>query len=168
MNDLSQEKSLRRGRQAISHEEIRAFLNSVGLDFPEIDKEPSKPIANIDQYVHAAASSSVFQIAIVGRVARLSWSDRISEVRGIKTKDGWDAFEDRWCMRCNGNGQVACPERGCVGGWCSHRERYVSGSFATGEPIYSSRVVKTRCKRCGASGKLTCQHCRGAREEPSL
>ncbi len=154
---------------ALNHTEIRAFLDSTSMEFPAIDENPTGMIVDIDGYVRAAADSAVFQVAIVGRVARLSWTNRIGEIRGIQTKAGWNAFEDSWCMRCNGKGEIACPEHGCIQGWVSHRVAYIDGYLpGTGTPIRKQKWVKERCRSCNTTGKLTCPHCRGKLQEPSL
>ncbi len=168
LDGSEQEELSGNSNHAISIAEVRAFLDSTSLQFPDINENPTGSVGDIDEFVRATADSAVFQVAVVGRTPRLSWSDRIGSVRGIQAKEGWNAYEDFWCMRCNGRGEVACPERGCVGGRVSHRETYIHSRLTRGEPVYRQKIVKERCRRCNASGMLTCPHCRGRKREPSL
>ena len=158
-----------RYRSAISHSEVRAFLNTTGLEFPAIDARQSGVIQNLDEFVQNMADNAVYQVAVVARVPRLSWSDRLGEIRGIRKKSGWNAYEDPWCIRCDGSGDVACHGRRCVEGHVSYKQRSQVGSMpGTNQPIYESTWINERCSVCSGRGFLTCPHCNGAHFEPLL
>ncbi|NOY42703.1 MAG: hypothetical protein GXP26_12815 [Planctomycetes bacterium] len=162
-------KSLGGRRLAISATEVRSLLTSTGKEFAAMDRVPTKNIEDIEEFARACADSSVFQIAVVGRVPRLSWTERIGEIRGLTTKEGWNAFEDAWCMRCNGQGTILCTQKGCKKGQVSHKEQYIAGYLpATEQPIPKTRVVFEKCRKCSGKGVIKCTHCRGRKREPSI
>ena len=170
--DLGYERysfSDRRYRTAVNNTEIRAFLETTGREFPALDAKQSGVIQDIDQFVENLAGNSVFQLAIVARVPRLSWSDRLGEIRGISMKSGWNAYEDPWCIRCNGMGEVACHGRRCVKGQVSYKEKELTGTLpGTNRPIYDTRWVSEDCTVCRGKGFLKCPHCGGSHVEPLL
>jgi hypothetical protein len=71
----------------------------------------------------------------------------------------WDAFEDGWCMTCNGNTLVECPGAGCSNGKIRSTGVEVLGGTANGTAI-TKRVTKaTDCKTCKGHGRVRCPHC---------
>ncbi len=157
-------------RSAINHTEIRGFLESTGLKLPQLSHESSAPVGDIEQYVRGIADKSVFQIAIVGHVPRLSWTSRIGEsVHGITKLYDWNAYEDDNCIRCNGKGDIACPMRGCVEGRIGHKVTEQVGEFpATGKPIFENHMEYENCSTCRGRGFVECHHCGGEGREPSI
>jgi S1-C subfamily serine protease len=157
-------------RSAVNHTEIRSFLDSTGLEFAKLSHPSATPFNDIDQYVKTAADRSVFQIAIVGRVPRLSWTSRIGEsVHGITKLTDWNAFEDDNCIRCNGKGDVACPARRCVEGRIGHKVTEKVGEFpGTGKPIMQTHWEYEDCRNCSGRGYVKCIHCGGKGVEPSI
>jgi S1-C subfamily serine protease len=155
-------------RSAINHTEVRQFLQSTGMQFPDLDDHNSQVVGDIDQYVRALAEKSVFQIAVVGRVPRLSWSDRIGQVKGIRRMADWNAYEDPWCIVCSGRGEAACFERGCVKGVKRHKVTVTDGVTPQGTTITHNVWVPKKCEVCGGDGFVTCPHCHGKHIEPLI
>ncbi|QEG36479.1 trypsin-like peptidase domain-containing protein [Bythopirellula goksoeyrii] len=153
-------------RCGISSGNIRSFLSTTSREYAALEQGDPNGIVDIQE---ANLDSSVFQIALVCRAPRLSWSERISKIRGVTSKQGWNAFEDPWCAICNGIGELPCRGRGCNGGQVAHREQVVVGRFpATGKPILDWKRTFEKCDVCRGKGSLDCPHCSGKEHEPLL
>lgn len=73
-------------------------------------------------------------------------------------------FLDSWCLRCNGEGWVDCPNPRCGNGSISTtRERLLGHDPMTGRPIIVREPTTVPCRDCGAKGKVTCPVCNGSR-----
>jgi len=156
-------------RGAIGSNDIRSFLDSTGRDFLAMEREHGEEVRDMEKYARAAADSSVYQIAVVGRAPRLSWTERLSSVRGIRKKEGWNALEDPWCVICYGHGKIQCKNKGCRNGGVAHRERYVDQYLpGTNKPVYKWKRVIEKCGNCSGKGHVTCPHCQGGKREPTL
>jgi tetratricopeptide (TPR) repeat protein len=155
-------------RSAIVHNEIRHFLASTSVSNPS--EFSGVPVTDVGAYLRSAADKSIFQIAIVARVPRLSWTSRIGEeMRGISKLTDWNAYEDDSCMLCSGKGDIPCHARGCVEGRVGHKEDYVAGRLpGTGKPIIEWEMVYEDCATCGGEGFLPCHHCGGRGIEPTI
>jgi tetratricopeptide (TPR) repeat protein len=158
-----------KNRSAIVHSEIRRFLASTSVS-NSIESVSGAEVSDVGEYLRSAADKSIFQIAIVARVPRLSWTSRIGdEMRGISKLTDWNAYEDDSCMLCSGKGDIACHARGCVEGRVGHKEDYVAGRLpGTGKPIIEWEMVYEDCATCGGKGFLRCHHCGGNGIEPTI
>ena len=156
-------------RSAIVHSEIHRFLSSTNISNTSTSVSGA-PVTNIDTYLRSTADKSIFQIAIVARVPRLSWSSRIGEeMRGISKLTDWNAYEDDSCMLCSGKGDIKCHGRKCVEGRVGHKEEYVAGRLpGTGKPIIEWEMVYDDCPTCGGKGFIKCHHCGGKGIEPTI
>ena len=71
------------------------------------------------------------------------------------------AFEDPWCMFCNGSGQVDCPA-GCARGTVPAVAAAVVGTNpVTGERVTSGIETEVRCPTCHGKGNVPCKYCVG-------
>jgi hypothetical protein len=101
---------------------------------------------------------SVFQISVLQKAPRLSWSSRISEFNKLKSRGDWSSYEDRICMACDGAGQLDC--RNCVRGMVRKTESVVmSPSGAGGAPNTMRRTIFENCPVCRGSGNISCAQC---------
>lgn len=156
-------------RSAVSSLVIRNFLLTTNRNLPAIDANVQPAIGNLKEFILTATDKSVFSIAIVGRVPRLSWSDRVGSVLGIKSINGWNGYEDRWCTICDGLGNIPCNARDCVKGQISIKETYIQGRMPiTNDPIYAAKWHHESCRTCNGKGVVTCPHCKGRKIEPTL
>jgi S1-C subfamily serine protease len=71
------------------------------------------------------------------------------------------AYEDPWCMFCNGSGIAECPVRGCNRGTVPSESTHVIGKNpATNQRIVETVPTRVRCKVCHGKGKVDCTYCR--------
>jgi hypothetical protein len=75
--------------------------------------------------------------------------------------DGVATVEDRFCMRCSGQGVVDCTVRACSRGKVRVMQSKVVGrNTVTGEAIVQSSSVGVPCTECRGQGTVDCDHCR--------
>ncbi|MCS7238965.1 MAG: trypsin-like peptidase domain-containing protein [Thermoguttaceae bacterium] len=80
---------------------------------------------------------------------------------GQRSGLGW---LDTWCLRCNGEGWVDCPNERCGNGSISTtRERVLGHDPMTGRPIIVREPTTVPCLDCGARGNVSCPVCGGSR-----
>ena len=146
-----------RANVAISAAEIRALLKDSAGDYGALNMAPRNGDDMDDNSLRGLGESGVYQLAIVARVPRLSWTQRIADVRGIKTLTGWNAYEDHWCNQCNGVGTIKCPGRGCVNGSRRVQETKLKARDpVTGREFYAPEWVTIKCDVCNGNGSITC------------
>lgn len=74
------------------------------------------------------------------------------------------ALLDPWCLFCNGEGRVDCPNRRCNNGRISTtRERLLGHDPNTGRPIIVREPTTIQCGDCGGRGRVACPVCKGTR-----
>ncbi len=74
------------------------------------------------------------------------------------------ALLDPWCLFCNGEGRVDCPNRRCNNGRISTtRERLLGHDPNTGRPIIVREPTTIRCDDCEGHGRVPCPVCKGTR-----
>ena len=74
------------------------------------------------------------------------------------------ALLDPWCLFCNGEGRVDCPNRRCNNGRISTtRERLLGHDPNTGRPIIVREPTTIPCDDCGGNGRVLCPVCKGTR-----
>jgi len=96
------------------------------------------------------------------RILRLQATDRLSigndfqEAR--RTKPKWNAYEDPWCMGCNGLGECKCSIRDCrngtIGSFRLDRVTFPDGASATRKVPF-----RVPCSTCRGTGRIPCKFC---------
>jgi hypothetical protein len=119
------------------------------LEWPDVDQAVSQSTVLIlaDKYV-----------IDVGMVGRKPTDEVIPQAR---ERASANAYEDPWCMACNGRGRVDCGIRGCANGSVREfKEEVVNRDPLTGRKIVQRKPVRVPCKTCKGTGKVDCKQCR--------
>jgi hypothetical protein len=108
-----------------------------------------------EQAVDQVAKSTV-QILVFQAGDRLSMGAGFQDARRRKPK--WNAYEDPWCMACNGQGRIECPVKQCkVGTVGSTRQETIT--FPDGTRVLRSVPTRVPCDNCGRTGFVRCNFC---------
>lgn len=119
---------------------------------------PADPAARNDSSEHAVerVGKSTVQVLVFQAGDRLTIGDQFRTARQRKPK--WNAYEDPWCLACNGVGQIACPVKECRGGWVAtfRQEPFI---FPDGARILRKVPDRVPCNNCGRTGFVPCRCC---------
>ncbi|HEX4142317.1 MAG TPA: trypsin-like peptidase domain-containing protein [Pirellulales bacterium] len=137
---------------------VLAFLKR---ELPAFVQPPASPVSLDWSDVAETVGESTVLIVILKSPAKLRAIAHAAPKRKDTQSDVY-AFEDPWCMFCNGSGEVDCPSRDCARGTVRSTTTSVVGTNpATGERILSSVETEVRCPTCGGKGHVPCKHCDG-------
>jgi hypothetical protein len=120
---------------------------------------PTDPAAaRKDSWEHAVerVGRSTVQLLVFQAGDRLAIGDQFRTARQRKPK--WNAYEDPWCLACNGLGKVQCPIKECRGGWVA-TFRQEPFTFPDGTRILRKMPARTQCNHCGCTGFVRCTFC---------
>jgi Trypsin-like peptidase domain len=137
---------------------VLAFLKR---ELPAFEQPPASPVARDWSDVAETVGESTVLIVVLKSPAKLRAIAGATRKRKDKQSDVY-AFEDPWCMFCNGSGEVDCPSRDCARGTVRKIATSVAGiNPVTGERITSSVETEAQCPTCGGKGHVPCNHCVG-------
>lgn len=76
------------------------------------------------------------------------------------SRTGRSDYDDRWCVVCNGRGEVDCPKSTCARGTVrGYRHDRVAVNPLTGDPIIRIKKIRVPCGTCGGRGMVDCRYC---------
>ena len=99
---------------------------------------------------------STVQVLIFQAADRFSIGDEFQDAR--RRKVNWNAYEDPWCMACNGLGKVECPMRDCKNGTVGSF-RMETFTFPNGASGTHKVPFRVRCDNCNGAGLVECRCC---------
>jgi S1-C subfamily serine protease len=103
-----------------------------------------------------SVGKSTVQVLVYQKASNLKLAKRES-LTGAAAN--WEAFEDNWCMTCNGTSLIECPGTGCTNGKIRTAGVEVIGNTANDTKI-TKRVTKSKdCSICDGRGRVRCPFC---------
>jgi hypothetical protein len=138
--------------QALPADALSKALEAQGLKI-----NGGKDSANMVD-VEQLAQESTYKIIALSRSAEASWLNRQGGEELLRRPSGWNGYEDRWCLRCNGVAHIECTNRACKQGVVIVRRTEIIE--IPNAPARSKLVKDTEtCGVCGGKGRLSCPDC---------
>lgn len=135
-----------------------ATTEFIRAKIPQFGQPNAQPAVAPDSWESAidVVGRSTVQILVLKKTEQLAARGNVQDARGRRA--AWNAYEDPWCMACNGLGKVKCPERQCKNGSIGSTRQEIT-RLPDGSGIARNVPIRLSCDTCRGTGFVRCDFC---------